>query len=105
MELFPKNENGQYLANTGDLQQSRFLPLLQRAERDIKKLITKYFLTMGSLYQLRITLNTYIREFDRNKLPRDIENRQSYIEGLYAMSNKVLENLKRKEKSLSLLQL
>lgn len=97
-ELFEKDINGLYLANTNDLQQSRFLPLLQNAEIAIKKTITKYFLNMGNLYDLRLVINTYISEFDKKRLPLDIENRDSYIRGLYVMANKVYNELNKRRK-------
>ena len=51
-ELFEKNSKGQYLANTNDLYQSRFLPLLQRAEEAIKKMIVKYLWENKNVYDL-----------------------------------------------------
>ena len=103
-ELFEKNSKGQYLANTNDLYQSRFLPLLQRAEEAIKKMIVKYLWENKSVYDLRNIIRAYIEDFDKNKLPKDIENRESYILGLYQMSNKVYnEQIKaRKEFSIVL---
>ena len=62
-ELFEKDKNGLYLANTNDLQQSRFLPLLQHAEVTIKKLITKNLMTLGNIYDLRFAINKYIQDF------------------------------------------
>lgn len=88
-ELFEKNDKGLYLANTNDLYQSRFLPLLQHAETNIKKLIIKYLWQNKSLYDLRTVIDMYIKDFAKNRLPMDIENRDSYINGLYAMANKV----------------
>lgn len=100
-ELFEKDKNGLYLANTSDLQQSRFLPLLQHAENTIKKLITKYLLTMGNVNQLRYTIDKYIKEYVNSKLPLDIENRESYIRGLYVMSNKVYNELNRQRREFA----
>lgn len=92
-DFFPKDKNGLYLNNTNDLQQSRFLPLLQNAENAIKKLITKYVFGMKSLYDLRNVINLYIVDFEKNRLPKDILNRNSYIRGLYQMANKVYDEL------------
>ena len=101
-ELFEKNSKGQYLANTNDLYQSRFLPLLQRAEEAIKKMIVKYLWENKNVYDLRNIIRAYIEDFDKNKLPKDIENRESYILGLYAMSNKVYDEQMKARKEFSI---
>lgn len=101
-ELFEKDKNGLYLANTNDLQQSRFLPLLQHAEVTIKKLITKNLMTLGNIYDLRFAINKYIQDFAKDRLPLDIENRESYIRGLYAMANKVYNELNKQRKEFSI---
>lgn len=101
-ELFEKNSKGQYLANTNDLYQSRFLPLLQRAEDAIKKMIVKYLWENKSVYDLRNIIRAYIEDFDKNKLPKDIQNRESYILGLYQMSNKVYDEQNKARREFSI---
>ena len=94
-ELFEKDGKGLYLANTNDLYQSRFLPLLQHAENAIKKLIIKYLWQNKSLYDLRLIIDEYIKDFAKKRLPQDIENRSAYIAGLYQMANKVYTEQKK----------
>ena len=73
------------------LYQSQFLPIFSHAEIQIKKLIAKAFWELKPKNILIMAINKYIAEVDK-KVPQNIINRPSYIEGLRRKSTQMVDN-------------
>lgn len=74
---------------TNSLYQSRFLPLIQKAETEIKKLIQFYALRLKSKNELRTKIEGIIRGVAKN-LPFSLYDREKYILGLKESSDKMI---------------
>ncbi len=84
--------------------QSRFLPVIQRAETEIKKLILTYALANMLKSALRLHIKAIILEVD-NKLPKELIDRQSYLDGLYETSENLIKSIYDKILNLYLIAL
>ena len=89
-EFFPKNKEGKYEGATDSLYQSTFLPIFARAEIEIKKMITDSFWLFTSERILREKVSRYIQEISK-KIPKDLKDRDAYINGLKAKANKMIQ--------------
>lgn len=70
--------------------QSTFLPLIQRAETEIKKLINEFALFKKSKYELKQRIKAIIELVDK-KLPPKLYDRTKYIKGLEIVSEKMIK--------------
>jgi hypothetical protein len=70
--------------------QSTFLPILSRAETDIKELIINSALLLRSKAFLRLQIKQIISNV-MEKLPKNIIDRQSYIDGLWYSSERMIK--------------
>jgi hypothetical protein len=74
---------------TFSVYQSKFLPIVQRAETEIKKLIQYYALHLKSKSELRKKIEGIIRGVAKH-LPFSLFDREKYILGLYKTSEKMI---------------
>ena len=89
---------------TNSAYQSTFLPLIQKADTTIKKLIIKYFYECKSKQELKIRILAIINNL-KLKLPKDLPNPMAYIGGLIAKSNNlVIKYYDKKLKEFSILR-
>ena len=88
-EFFPKNQEGKYEGATDSLYQSTFLPIFAKAEVEIKKMIVDSFWLFSSERVLREKINKYIKEISK-KIPKNLKDRDAYINGLRAKSDKMI---------------
>lgn len=88
-ELYPLNSKGKKESLTNSYYQSTFLPIFQRAETEIKKLIVSYFWLFKSKLELKTRIDGIIEAVDK-KIPADLINRNSYINGLRVKAEKLL---------------
>lgn len=70
--------------------QSTFLPLISRAETRIKELIIRSALLLESKAFLRLQIKDIIRQTNK-EMPQNIIDRESYIEGLYFSSERMIK--------------
>ena len=70
--------------------QATFLPLLSKAETRIKKLVIQSALTLKSKAFLRIEIKEIIK-YVAEHMPKNIIDRESYIEGLYFSSERMIK--------------
>lgn len=85
---FQKKDKDNEVA-TDSKYQSTFLPIFQKAETRIKMLILFFFINMKSKAELRLRINAII-SLVAKKIPMSLENRDAYINGLFATSNKMI---------------
>lgn len=71
--------------------QAQFLPLLEHAETEIKKLITYYVLHFKSKYELREKIRIIIKVVAK-KLPLNLIDKENYIYGLYRSSERMIRD-------------
>jgi len=69
--------------------QSQFLPLIQSAEVEIKKLVHHYALFLKSKTELRNKIHGIIKAVDK-RLPISLIDRQEYLNALYRASEKMI---------------
>lgn len=74
---------------TNDKYQSTFMPKIQKAETKIKLLILAAFLYATSLYILRNQIDGVLYWLDK-QIPQDLKDRQAYIKGLKASSERFI---------------
>lgn len=82
-------QNNKKTASTDTLYQSTFMPIFQKAETQIKKIIVYYFWTGKSKAQMRMLIAKIIEETD-SKIPKDLPNKEAYINGLYRSSERMI---------------
>ena len=73
-------------SSTDNFYQSTFLPIFQDAETRIKMLVLSAFLTLSSKKALMIAIMGVISSVDQ-KVPKDLRDREVYMEGLKKRSN------------------
>lgn len=84
-------------ASTNDLYQSTFMPIFQDAETKIKKIILIAFLLMLSVDVLMTQIKDVIKDVDK-QIPKDLKDRQNYINGLWMKSNVLIKKYYQKPK-------
>ena len=75
---------------TNDKEQSTFLPKIQKAETEIKKLILSFAFLYKSKSELRLRIKAIIKKLD-DSLPADIIDRKLYIDGLFKTSERMIK--------------
>ena len=88
-----KKKNNNYNKDQSALEheyQSTFLPIFSHAEIQIKKMIAKYFWNLQSKSVLIMAINRYIAEVNR-KIPKDLKDRDAYLNGLRKKSMQMVE--------------
>lgn len=75
---------------TNPLYQSEFLPIIQRAETEIKKLVQYYALRLKSKIELREKINGIIKGVAKH-LPFSLYDRDKYLYGLHDTSEKMIK--------------
>ena len=75
---------------TDNLYQSTFLPIFDEAQKRIKYLVVFYFLLGLSLTLLRTKIKEIIIDV-KKKIPTDLHDRASYVNGLIKASNILIE--------------
>ena len=75
--------------STNNLYQSTFMPIFQNAETKIKVLILTAFLLMYDKSVLMTEIMTLIKEVDK-KIPKDLKDRQTYLNGLNRSASKMV---------------
>ena len=79
-----------YISALDGTYQSQYLPIFSHAELKIKEIITKYFWTLKPKGELLRTLSAYIKELEK-RIPNDLPNRDAYINGLKAKTDKYVK--------------
>lgn len=69
---------------------SKFLPIFSHAEVKIKETIARYFWEYRSKRDLELVLDKYIKEIEK-KVPKNLPNRDAYINGLKAKTKKLVK--------------
>ena len=72
--------------------QSKYLPIIQKAETEIKKLVLYYALRLKSKIALQNKIKGIIKGVEKT-LPFSIIDREKYIEGLYKTSQKLIKEI------------
>ena len=88
-----KNQNNNYNKDQSALEheyQSTFLPIFSHAEIQIKKMIAKSFWNLQSKRVLIMAINKYIAEVNA-KIPKNLKDRDAYINGLRQKSMQMVE--------------
>lgn len=67
---------------TNSLFQSKVLPIIERAETEIKKLVLYYALSMKPIYELNNKVRVLIEAVD-DRLPNTLIDKDAYVNGLY----------------------
>ena len=70
--------------------QATFLPLISRAETEIKELVIQSALLLKSKAFLRTRIKQIITRVNQ-EMPKNIIDRDSYIEGLYFSSERMVK--------------
>lgn len=83
-------EEIKYISALDGTYQSQYLPIFSHAELKIKEIITKYFWTLKPKGELIKVLDNYIKEIEK-KIPKDLPNRDAYINGLKAKTDKYVK--------------
>ena len=89
MEKLTKEEI-KYISALNGTYQSQYLPIFSRAELKIKEIIMKYFWNLKPKRELMQVLNAYLKEIDK-KIPKDLPNRDAYIDGLKKKTDKMVK--------------
>jgi len=71
------------------LYQSTFLPIIERATTELKKLVVFYALNLKPKWELQAKIKGLIKAVDE-KLPKDLINRQTYIRSLEHQADKLV---------------
>ena len=85
-----KKEEIKYISALNGTYQSQYLPIFSHAELKIKEIIMKYFWFLRPKSELLRVLNAYLKEID-NKIPKDLPNRDAYIDGLKKKTDKMVK--------------
>ena len=83
-------EEIKYISALNGTYQSQYLPIFSHAELKIKEIIMKYFWFLRPKSELLRVLNAYLKEID-NKIPKDLPNRDAYIDGLKKKTDKMVK--------------
>ena len=75
---------------TNSIYQSKFLPIIQKAETEIKKLIQFYALRLKSKFELRQKIHGIIMGVAKH-LPFSLYDRDKYLYGLHDTSEKMIK--------------
>ena len=71
--------------STNNLYQSTFMPIFQEAETEIKAAIMLAFLLSTKIGVLLVIIGNIIKKTEK-KIPKDLKDRESYINGMYRKS-------------------
>ena len=77
---------------TNSEYQASFLPLIERTETEIKKIILNGALVLKSKYEIRQKISALIHTLSR-KLPKNLKDKDLYIEGLYMYSEREIRKV------------
>ena len=77
---------------TNSYAQSQFLPIIQRAETEIKKLVLYYATHLKSKMELRQRIEGIVKSVN-NKVPMYVIERTAYITGLFKFSEKIIKEV------------
>ena len=77
---------------TNSLYQSKVLPIIQKAETQIKKMVLYYALMMKPLYELNNKVRILIEEVDM-RLPISLIDKDAYVNGLYETYKKMVKEV------------
>lgn len=77
---------------TNSEYQASFLPLVERVETEIKKIILNGALTLKSKYEVRQKISALIHTLSK-KLPKNLKDKDLYIEGLYKFSEREIRKV------------
>ena len=83
-------EEKKYISALDGTYQSQYLPIFSHAELKIKEIIAKYFWTLKPKGELLKTLSAYIKDLEK-RIPNDLPNRDAYINGLKAKTDKYVK--------------
>lgn len=86
-----KNENNKKDNITNSAYQSSFLPLIEKAEIEIKKIVLNGALNLKSKYEIRQKIKLLIYTLSK-KLPKKLKDRDKYLEGLYFFSERQIRD-------------
>lgn len=83
------NQNNLKTNLTNSVYQSKILPIIQKAETEIKKLVAYYALFLKPRAELLSKINGIVKAVDK-RLPISLYDRQSYLNGLKRTSMKMV---------------
>lgn len=72
--------------------QASFLPLIERVETEIKRVILNGALNLKSKYEVRQKISVLIHTLSK-KLPKNLKDKDKYIEGLYYFSEREIRRV------------
>lgn len=85
-------------SSTNSKYQSTFLPILQKAETDIKKLILGAFLVLSSKNTLLLKIQGIVKRVEKD-LPKDLKDREQYIKAIQYKANVLVQDYYDKPKT------
>lgn len=77
---------------TNSEYQASFLPLIERTETEIKKIILNGALNLKSKFEIRQKISVLIHTLSK-KLPKNLKDKDKYIEGVYYFSEREIRRV------------